>query len=447
MPQTNPNSMFLTDCTEDEISDIISGLTNGKASDFPIRVIKKLSHILSPLLANQFNHLMSIGHFPTILKIGKISPIYKKDDEEHLQNYRPVSTLPIFGKIFEKIIYSRLYSFLSSQGILHDSQFGFRKGHSTSHALNYSVHHIKQSLKSGDHVLGIFIDLSKAFDTLDHSILLQKLSMYGIRGQTHKLLESYLSNRSQYVGVLNEISDTLPVLFGVPQGSCLGPLLFLIYINDLTNCDQNAKFVLFADDTNIFITAKSREKVYENANKVLSSVNCYMLANKLHINTGKSCYIEFSKSPHSNKEGIIPSHPEITINGTILEKVKETKFLGVTIDENLNWNAHRAKLAKKLATCSGMLNRIKDSIPQSLHKDLYHTLFESHLTYGITVWGGASNNKLEPLFKAQKMCVRIMFGNKEKYLDKFKTCARCRPFAEQKLGSDFYKKRAHQTTV
>ena len=160
MPQKNTSSIFLYDCTLKEVSSIIANLQNGKASDFPIRVIKHLSPVLSPILCIQYNQLISTGNFPSILKIGKISPIYKKDNEELMENYRPVSTLPIFGKIFEKIIYSRLYGFLVSKGILHGSQFGFREGHSTSHALNYSVHQIQKSLEEGNHVLGIFIDLS-----------------------------------------------------------------------------------------------------------------------------------------------------------------------------------------------------------------------------------------------------------------------------------------------
>ena len=168
-----------------------------------------------------------------------------------------------------------------------------------------------------------------------------------------------------------------------------------------------------------------------------------MMANKLHINTGKSCYIEFSKrqniistddSNHSSNEF------QLYINELPLERVESTKFLGVTIDKNLNWDAHRTKLVKKLATSSGILSRIKDNIPGELHKDLYHTLFESHLTYGITVWGGASESKIDPLFKAQKKCIRIMFGDKEAYLNKFKTCARTRSLDEQRLGHEFYKK-------
>ena len=199
LKHSNPSSIYLKDCSPDEISEIISKLENNKASDIPIKLIKRSAHIISPLICKYINDSMSKGVFPDILKIGKITPIYKKDDKELFENYRPVSTLPIFGKIFEKVIYERLYSFLVSQQLMTPSQFGFRKGHSTSHALNYSINHIEETLRQKQHVLGIFIDLSKAFDTIDHRILLHKLKHYGIRGNAHTLIESYLSNRTQYV--------------------------------------------------------------------------------------------------------------------------------------------------------------------------------------------------------------------------------------------------------
>ena len=438
MPPSTPNTIFMANCTEYEVSQIISQLKNGKSSDFPIRVIKKLSPILTPILTAQFNSLMENGIFPSILKVGKITPVYKKDDEQLLENYRPVSTLPIFGKIFEKIIYSRLYAFFNSNGTLNKSQFGFRKGHSTSHALNYSVHHIDKAMREGNHILGIFIDLSKAFDTIDHGILLEKLQNYGIRGVPLQLIDSYLSDRKQHVNILGEISDNLSVIFGVPQGSCLGPLLFLIYINDLPNITANAKFVLFADDTNIFIEAKNKMLAYKKANEILKALNFYMVVNKLHINMSKCCFMDFDKKATENAED--NDNFIIKIKNTKIKRVSEAKFLGVTIDEKLNWNFHIKNLSKKLSCSSGILNAIKDNIPEELYKDLYYTLFESHLSYGITVWGGISNNKLEPLFKAQKKCMRILFGDKDAYLDKFRTCARVREFGNQKLGTEFYER-------
>ena len=436
MMPSNENSIFLNDCSEAELLEIISQLDNNKASDIPIRIIKKSSHVICPYLVTYFNECMANGIFPDVLKVGKVTPIFKKGNAEELGNYRPVSTLPIFGKIFEKVIYTRIYSFLQSQGILHKNQFGFRKSYSTSHAVNYSVKIIKDSIQKKNHVLGIFIDLSKAFDTIDHNNLLVKLNRYGIRGNANSLIKDYLSNRFQYTEVDGEKSELLALSYGVPQGSVLGPLLFLVYINDIANCSDLGIFVLFADDTNIFVEGSTEQEAYQKGNCLLKLVKEYMLLNKLHMNMSKCCYIHFK--PNKTIEHNPSNY--LSLDGVPIKKTSTAKFLGVTIDEQLTWDPHVTALRHKLGYASSILNKIRDSVPNELHCDLYHTLFESHLTYCISVWGGAPSCTTDRLFTSQKHCIRILFGNKQEYLEKYRTCARARPLSKQKLTNEFFEK-------
>ena len=453
MAKSVRDSVFLRDTDANEILEIIQGFQNGKASDIPIVLVKRSAHLIANILSKLYNRCLSIGHYPSIFKIGKVTPIYKKGNKSLIENYRPVSILPIFGKIFEKVIYSRLHSFFSSKGILQDSQFGFRKGHSTTHALHKSVSEIAHSVTHGKHVLGIFIDLSKAFDTLDHRILLHKLENYGVRGTAFNLLKSYLSDRLQCVSFLDAQSETLQVQYGVPQGSILGPLLFLIYINDIVNCYQDGdqcSFVLYADDTNIFVTGPSKESTFIKANDVLEQVVKYMKSNLLHINMSKCCFMHFKPKRLESDEtcarvraytlGNSKSNT-LFVDGNPITRVSETKFLGVVMDDELSWAPHINYLVKKLRSTIGALCRIRKNIPTSLYRTIYSALFESHLSYGITAWGGTLKNRPdEKLFITQKHCVRILFGNLEAYLNKFATCARARPFESQKLGSSFYMK-------
>ena len=273
LPKSCDASIFLRNCNKEEVLELIKELKNGKSSDIPIHVIKKSASAMGYHLVKILNQCLHQGIFPDELKVGRITPIYKKDDECSPENYRPVSTLPIFGKIFEKIIYSRIDNFLTTKDIIFDKQFGFRKSHSTSHALNFSISHIEKELDDKNHVLGVFIDLSKAFDTINHSKLLIKLHNYGIRGNALELIKSYLSDRKKYVKVLDEESSELDVIYGVPQGSMLGPLLFLLYINDINSSSKDGLFVLFADDTNIFVSDKSRKGVFNKTCAILDKVN------------------------------------------------------------------------------------------------------------------------------------------------------------------------------
>ena len=244
----------MRNCTIPEIKKIISELSSSKASDIPIRVLKACSDIISPLLTKFYNIFMQKAIFPNMLKVAQVTPIYKKGDSQLLENYRPVSMLPIFGKLFEKIIYSRLYSFLMTKKYYMWPTIWLQEA-----SLNLSCNKFDFRWNPKPNACSRhFIDLSKAFDTINHEILLEKLCRYGIRGNCLELLKDYLTSRNQLVKFNGEKSHLGTIEFGVPQGSVLGPLLFLIYINDIINCSKTSRFVLFADDTNIFISANNQ---------------------------------------------------------------------------------------------------------------------------------------------------------------------------------------------
>ena len=328
--------------------------------------------------------------------------------------------------------------------VIYDKQFGSRRKHSTCHAINFSVNRVLNEIENKKHVLGIFIDLCKSFDTLEHSKLLIKLQHYGIRGVAHNILKSYLSGREQLTNFKKVSSGRCKVEFGVPQGSVLGPLLFLLYINDIINASSLGQFVLFADDTNIFVSGKTAREAYSKANSVLADVNEYMLRNQLHINVSKCCFIHFQPDLSRVKQTCARARPfdrecQLLLNGQKLKKVQSAKFLGVVIDETLTWEAHIDYLTEKLNTCIVMIKRIKSSIPHTEYLKIYNALFMSHLSYCISCWGGIPEYKLQKIFAIQKRCMRLLFGEtlNRDHKEFFETCARARTIDDHYAEKNF----------
>ena len=240
-----------------------------------------------------------------MMKLAKVILIFKSGSKVIVTNYRPISLLSVFSKIFEKLAHQQLYDFLERQSVIYESQFGFQKGHSTLHSLIEIVENIKDCMEKRNYGCGIFIDLKKAFDTVNHKILIQKLEHYGIRGKSLDWFISYLTGRTQYTFCNGKNSALRMITCGVPQGSVLGPLLFLLYINDLPNISNKLKFYLFADDTNIFFQNSNLDILEKTVNRELGKLTLWLNANRLALNISKTNFVIFAAKTNPFK--MLPS--------------------------------------------------------------------------------------------------------------------------------------------
>lgn len=348
-----------------------------------------------------FNNCIDQGIFPSILKIGQIVPIYKSGKKDQCSNYRPISLLNPLSKIFEKCLHERLYSYFDKYKILTPHQFGFKQNSSTSEAVRLLYDEFAENIDNKKSTCSVFLDLKKAFDTVNHNILLQKLGKYGIRGLPLQLLQNYLTNRYQYTVINHSKSEYCPITCGVPQGSTLGPLLFLIYVNDLPLASNKINTKLFADDTVLTISHKCIKNLNNNMNEELHKIDNWMKINKLSLNYNKTKCMLIT----TQKSQLLL---DISIGNHSIEQVSSLKYLGVIFDDKLCWKQHIQHICSKLSSGSWALLRLRNYVSLSTLKMVYYSLVYSHLQYCITTWGLAAANALDPLEKLHKRIVRII---------------------------------------
>ena len=412
----NKASMYLTPCNTVEISRIIDALPNKMSSgydDIMNVLLKKLKTSILEPLDMIFNDSLKSGIYPNRMKLADVIPLHKSGPKNLCTNFRPISLLLTLSKILEKIMYKRIYGFLDKTGQIFKSQYGFRSKHSCEHAITELLGEIVKNLENKKHAMAIYLDLSKAFDTLDHDILLTKMERYGIRGTALNWFRDYLTNRQlrskcqTSTSELPVYSDAMYIHYSAPQGSCLGPLIFLIFCNDLYRHLELCSSILFADDTTIYKSHKNIDFLVWCVKQDLELLLDWFKANKLTLNLGKSVCMLYSPKKSS------VAKINIVVDGITLPMATETKFLGVWMDSKLNWSTQLEKVIMKIQKGIGLLNRGKRLLTPSAKRVLYFAQVHSHLSYCFNAWGNMiSSTALKRLQKLQNKCLTTISNKK-----------------------------------
>ena len=404
----NDRNMFLFPTDNAEVLKALCNLKLGKSvgiDGISTEILRSCYDVIVPILVSLINKSIDEGLFPEPLKIAKVTPLYKSGKKTNTDNYRSISVLPVISKIFERVMFDRLYGYFTKEKLLYNKQFGFRSGYNTIYALAEMLENIRYDEKSV--FTSILLDLSKAFDTIDHSILIKKLERYGVRGLCLDWFISYLKNRKQFVSIQGADSELANISCGVPQGSILGPLLFIIYINDLPNSCKDILPYLFADDTNGLYRQSKGEIKNDSLNSVLNELVEWLSQNKLSLNTKKTQLLHFFGYTADN----------LTLNGEIIRSKNylEDKYLGIVLDKWLNFAEHVRYVKAKLCKHINVLKRLKSIVSKNILLRYYNTYINPSILYGLLIYGCTSKRKLEPIHIMQKKILRIIYGKKRDY--------------------------------
>jgi hypothetical protein len=417
VPDNVPNLEFYP-CSPAQIVSLVKNFENKSSPDLDgisMSLIKKVIIEISNPLSHIFTLSMSMGVFPDLFKTVRIVPIFKSGDKLSCDNYRPISLVKTISKILEKIVQISLVNHLEINHLIYKHQYGFLRSRSTEHNLLHVVNQVGQALNDGNFAVGVFLDLRKAFDVCDHTILLSKLSKYGINGTTYDWFESYLMNRKQVVDIAGNLSNPQPLDISTIQGSILGPVLFLIYINDFPSCTTLNSF-LFADDTTLLKSGASLPDLFHHINAELKKMAEWFRTNKMALNTSKTKYIIFhNKGKKVDIQGlsiVIDENTNPLINDPTkihtIDRIynanpsqldRSFKLLGIHLDENLNLNTHVSILCNKLSRALFVLRQVKNTLPLPALRTLYFSLFHCHLLYCPIILSITSQSNINRVFK------------------------------------------------
>ena len=407
IPQRIFNSFYLEPITADDILLEIKGLKQNKSLGHDLigsKVIKLCSEIFASNLSKIYNWGIEDGTYPEELKIAKVIALYKKGVKYDPNDYRPISLLSLFDKILEKILCRGLVSFLEHNEILYCYQYGFRKAYSTVLALIEITDYIKRLLDERNCVISIFIDFKKAFDKVDHDILLYRLECYGIQGLANDFFRSYLTNRRQYTVINGVNSELRTVSCGVPQGSVLGPLFFLLYINDLHRFIRDNSVRLYADDTAIITSNPNLESARYRAKELFTKLYHWCVANKLSINSEKKqlCTIPLEKQPIPRNFTCIQTEV-MQIN-----RVESVQYLGMLLDEKLYWHEHVDQICASLVKYFGIFNHIENFVSKRIARQIYFAFIYSRIQYGIETYGTCAKETLAKVQIMQNKLLKLL---------------------------------------
>ena len=376
------------------VQRILHSLKVNKAAGLdkiPARLLKDAEMELAPSITYLVNKSISDGIVPDLWKVARVTPLHKSDDKLQVENYRPISVLPVLSKVVERVVHSQLNAHLHQLDFLYQHQYGFRRGHSTEQAITQLNNWVLESMDEGKVTGLLFIDISKAFDSLNHKVLLRKLEHLGLSERSLRWFRSYLADRQQSVLINGELSEPHTITLGVPQGSILGPLLFNVYINSLPNAVKKTRMILYADDAVLFCDASTRQELQVALEREFTKISNWYTDNRLTINVKKTkLMLAGSKRMLSLFEDF-----ELQSNGTQIDRVQSFKYLGVTMDSKWSWKPHISNLLKKLGHRLSLFNRIFHMLDNRTRIAFYNGLVLPHLDYADTVWGDQPGLKSE----------------------------------------------------